>query len=587
MNTLVMMADDSDLYQVAFNTTFVHELFKSKNEPLIFDLIFRKKLNINVTHITKERAIDICDSQLKEKILYIMDSINIPDKPYSLKSRVKKDTFFGWVNRYLIYDSDESMIQRFKQEKHIPLKPRELIPVGQIEDIKGKFADVDNEKTFFLYFTFEGKKHEYEVETKEAMDLWVSVLSLGQAWATYRQKFLSNDEFGNSLGGQESRRILLEKGYIAKNIATKMYDTEKSKNLYLVASKIKKRVKVLQNIRKNSYEKKIQQEAGKVTIKDFDILKIIGKGAFGRVYKVRYKKDNIILAMKVLSKRNLIKKNQAKYALIEKKVLQENSSNNFLLTLHFAFQSNSNLFMVIDYCPNSDLTILLAQNNEEGLEEYVVRFYAAEILLALEDLHNRNILYRDLKPDNVLLDEDGHARLADFGLAAEKIKNNSTFAKSFCGSPIYLSPEILKRRKTNKISDYYTYGVVVYELLTGEPPFYCDDLDGLYRLIKKGNLKFPPERNFSPEIKDLISQLMSNNPKKRLGFVKGIKDIKGHPFFAQMDWVKLKKREIRPPYRFEHDDTMTDSILMIHDRQTKWKDSQMFNDFEFIHPKYL
>ena len=171
-------------------------------------------------------------------------------------------------------------------------------------------------------------------------------------------------------------------------------------------------------------------------------------------------------------------------------------------------------------------------------------------------------------------------------MAAERIKNNSTFAKSFCGSPIYLSPEILKKRKTNKVSDYYTFGVVLFELLTGEPPFYCDDLEGLYRLIKKGILKFPEDRNFSIEIKDLILKLMNNNPKKRLGFLGGIKEIKAHPFFKSLDWDKLQTREIRPPYRFEHDDTITDSVLKIPERTTR-NSRQMFKNFDFVHERYL
>ena len=127
--------------------------------------------------------------------------------------------------------------------------------------------------------------------------------------------------------------------------------------------------------------------------------------------------------------------------------------------------------MVIDFCPNEDLSVLLNKQPDLCLEERVVKFYMAEIILAIEDLHRRNYIYRDLKPENILLDESGHLKLADFGLAAENIRSANDFAKSFCGSPIYISPEILKSKRSYKTSDYYTIGVVMYELLTGDPPF--------------------------------------------------------------------------------------------------------------------
>lgn len=585
VHQLFKMATDKHLYAVTSGTTFVHELMRSKKEALILDLVFKKCLNVEVTHITNEKAIDVCSPEVRKKVQYVLESCQIPEKPISLISKVKKDTFFGLVSRFIIFDAEQGMFQRFKKEKHIPLKPRELIPVDKIDNIKGKYDEFENDRRFYISFEFEGEGHEYEVRNKDVMDLWTNVLKLGKIWTTFKSRFVVGDEFGKTLPGQELRKNLIQKGFLANNNPTKTINTKLVRDLSKTNQKIKKIMRKYQNIRKESYEEKVATPP-QITLEDFDVLKIIGKGAFGRVYKVRHKKSNSILAMKVLSKRQLIKKNQSKYALIEKNVLQENSCDNFLLTLHFAFQSASNLFLVVDYCPNSDLTILLAQNNEEGLEEYVVQFYGAEILLALEDLHRRDILYRDLKPDNVLLDQNGHARLADFGLAAEKIKNNSTFAKSFCGSPIYLSPEILKKRKTNKVSDYYTFGVVLYELLTGEPPFYCDDLEGLYRLIKKGNLKFPSDRTFSAEIQDLILRLMNNNPKKRLGFSGGIPEIKSHPFFQSLDWQKLQTREIKPPYRFEHDNTITDSILRIPERPNK-SSGQNFKEFEFVHPRYL
>lgn len=145
-----------------------------------------------------------------------------------------------------------------------------------------------------------------------------------------------------------------------------------------------------------------------------------------------------------------------------------------------------------------------------------------QIILAIEDLHKREYIYRDLKPENVLVDSEGYLKLADFGLAAKGIRTRQDYSTSFCGSPIYLSPEILKSKKTYKVSDYYTCGVMIYEMLTGTPPFYTDDINNLYNNIKKGGVSFPSDINISSSCKDIIRRLMRNNPKVRLGSKNGV-----------------------------------------------------------------
>lgn len=165
-------------------------------------------------------------------------------------------------------------------------------------------------------------------------------------------------------------------------------------------------------------------------------------------------------------------------------ILEKNKDNPFLLSLHFAFQDLNYLYMIVDYCPNGDLSMLLAKQPNHKLSEHTVQNYIAQIILALEDLHRRNFIYRDLKPENILIDKKGYLKLADFGLAANDIKSQNDFARSFCGSPIYLSPEILKSKRTYKVSDYYTLGVVMYELLCGEPPFFTEDINRLYSNIR-------------------------------------------------------------------------------------------------------
>lgn len=167
--------------------------------------------------------------------------------------------------------------------------------------------------------------------------------------------------------------------------------------------------------------------------------------------------------------------------------------------------------------------------------EEIARFYISELLLAIDYLHKLNVVYRDLKPENVLVAEDGHIKLADFGLAKDNIADNDK-AKSFCGSHAYLSPEVLTHKGASKASDIYGIGAVLYEFLTGEPPYYSDDIPTLYKNIKEGNLKFP--NYISEDAKNLLKRLLDRDPNKRLG-AKDKGDIKKDPFFRTVDWSTL------------------------------------------------
>ena len=171
--------------------------------------------------------------------------------------------------------------------------------------------------------------------------------------------------------------------------------------------------------------------------------------------------------------------------------------------------------------------------------------YLAEVLLALEDLHKRDIIYRDLKPDNIVFDQTGHAMVTDFGLSKEEVSDNS-MAKSFCGSPAYLAPEMLKRQGHGKSIDWYLLGVLLYEMLVGIPPYYSNNKDQLYDNIQRGPLKLP---NFlSEEARSLLISLLNRNPHKRLGAgPAGASDIKKHIFFRNIDWDMAERRELPVP----------------------------------------
>lgn len=197
---------------------------------------------------------------------------------------------------------------------------------------------------------------------------------------------------------------------------------------------------------------------------------LIGKGSFGEVYLVEKIDTKKLFAMKVLSKDKITGNNLVKYATAERNVLSI-TDHPFIVRLNFAFQNEDKLFLILDYCPNGDLSAYLDQ--EKRFSEEKAKIYICEILLALEDLHDRDIIFRDLKPDNVVIDSEGHALLTDFGLSKEGVFSNKA-AQSFCGSIAYLAPEMLQRTGHGKSVDWYLLGVLMYEMLVGLPPFFTN-----------------------------------------------------------------------------------------------------------------
>lgn len=280
---------------------------------------------------------------------------------------------------------------------------------------------------------------------------------------------------------------------------------------------------------------------------DFELLSQLGKGSFGEVFLVRRKTDQATFAMKVLRKDKIMNQNLVKYAMTERNVLSV-MRHPFIVALQAAFQTSEMLYLLLDYCPGGDMGWHLSR--EKRFSEHRARIYAAEVLLALEELHKRDIIFRDLKPDNVVFDSCGHALLTDFGLSKEGIQANDS-ARSFCGSLAYLAPEVLRREGHGKAVDWYLLGVLVYEMLVGTPPYFSRSREQLFHNIQYGELTLPT--GLSVPAKSLIAavraiQLLERNPRQRLGSgVRGAEDIKSHPFFSTVNWTAAYRKELRPP----------------------------------------
>lgn len=291
----------------------------------------------------------------------------------------------------------------------------------------------------------------------------------------------------------------------------------------------------------NDFGAKLNQ---KMTIDDFELLKVVGKGSFGKVMQVKKKDTGKIYAMKVLKKAHLVARKQVAHTQTERKVL-ENIDHPFIVSLRFAFQTEDKLYMVLDYFTGGELFFHL--KNTGRFSEERAKFYAAEIISALECLHKHTIVYRDLKPENVLLDEEGHIRLTDFGLSKESVAGNA-LTHTFCGTPEYLAPEVIHGAGYGKAVDWWSLGTLLYEMLTGLPPFYNQNLHVMYEKIIRAKLTFPSY--MSKEARDLLSGLLERDPKIRLGSGEtDAEEIKSHPFFADIDWTKLRDREIKPPFK--------------------------------------
>ena len=279
-----------------------------------------------------------------------------------------------------------------------------------------------------------------------------------------------------------------------------------------------------------------------LSIDDFDLLKVIGKGSFGKVMQVRKRDTNKIYALKAIRKSYIVSKSEVTHTLAERTVLAR-VDNPFIVPLKFSFQSPEKLYLVLAFINGGELFYHLQREGRFDLSRS--RFYTAELLCALETLHDFDIIYRDLKPENILLDYQGHIALCDFGLCKLNMKDQEK-TTTFCGTPEYLAPELLLGQGYTKVVDWWTLGVLLYEMLTGLPPYYDEDVPKMYKKILQDPLRFPD--NFDKDAKDLLIGLLCRDPKRRLGY-HGSDEIKSHPFFHQLSWKRLKMKGYIPPYK--------------------------------------
>eukprot|EP01006_Ploeotia_vitrea_P042258 TRINITY_DN66614_c8_g7_i1.p1 TRINITY_DN66614_c8_g7~~TRINITY_DN66614_c8_g7_i1.p1 ORF type:complete len:506 (+),score=291.17 TRINITY_DN66614_c8_g7_i1:168-1520(+) len=372
--------------------------------------------------------------------------------------------------------------------------------------------------------------------------------------------------------------------YLDKHMATKIHDMEerqerrdtleKQMDSMKLSADVKKKLVAKLNAEENAYAK---QPRRKMNIHDFDTLSVIGRGAFGEVRVAKKKDTGDVYAIKIMKKTEMVKKNQVAHIRAERDVLAL-ADNPWVVKLQYSFQDDKSLYLVMEYLPGGDLMTILMKY--DILTQEQTQHYIAETAMAIESVHQLNYVHRDLKPDNILLDREGHVKLSDFGLCKAFQENESVpfldqyreeakkgvdtvgempsfnnrnttwkskqnkrkLAYSTVGTPDYIAPEVFAQTGYGQECDWWSLGVIMYECLVGYPPFYADDPMSTCRKIVnfRKTLVFPAEANLSPEAVDLMKRLICK-AKDRLDF----EGIKKHPFFKGMDWDNLRTR--RPP----------------------------------------
>ncbi|KAH8416690.1 hypothetical protein KR222_007074 [Zaprionus bogoriensis] len=333
---------------------------------------------------------------------------------------------------------------------------------------------------------------------------------------------------------------------------------------------------------------------GKCSLMDFNFIKVLGKGSFGKVMLAEKKGTDEIYAIKVLKKDAIIQDDDVDCTMTEKRILALAANHPFLTALHSCFQTPDRLFFVMEYVNGGDLMFQIQKARR--FEAARAAFYAAEVTLALQFLHTHGVIYRDLKLDNILLDQEGHCKLADFGMCKEGIMNGILTA-TFCGTPDYIAPEILKEQEYGASVDWWALGVLMYEMMAGQPPFEADNEDELFDSIMHDDVLYPVW--LSREAVSILKGFLTKNPEQRLGCTGDENEIRKHAFFNKLDWKELEKRNIKPPFRpkmknprdannFDAEFTKEDPVLTpIGNDVIRCINQDEFAGFSFVNPKYV
>jgi protein kinase A len=314
-------------------------------------------------------------------------------------------------------------------------------------------------------------------------------------------------------------------------------------------------------------------------LRDFELKETLGTGTFGRVRLARHKTLDKYFALKALKKREVIRMKQVDHIMQEAAILSE-IHHPFVVNMLRGFQDEQRLYILLEYVVGGEMFTHLRKAGKFPLA--VAKFYTGEVMLALEYLHSLTIVYRDLKPENLLLDGNGHVKITDFGFAKKVAERTFTL----CGTPEYLAPEIIQNKGHGKAVDWWAFGILMYEMLVGYPPFFDESPFRIYEKILEGKLQFP--KWIDPRGMDLVKGLLQTDHTKRLGSLKrGVQDIRKHKFYQGVDWEVLLSRKIPAPIPVRvcsagdsrYFDRYPESVEVPNQAALSTKDQDLFKDF--------
>ncbi|XP_011162555.1 cAMP-dependent protein kinase catalytic subunit beta-like [Solenopsis invicta] len=312
-----------------------------------------------------------------------------------------------------------------------------------------------------------------------------------------------------------------------------MVDTEKERMF-------KEYDEILNDLKTTFMEKWKTQLDDNAKPDDFERFRTVGTGAFGRVVLVKHKLTSEYYAMKILDKAKLVKTKQVDHTRNEKRILQSISFP-FMVFMEFCFKDNSYVYMVLPFAQGGEMFTHLRRMGK--FDESLARFYAAQVVLALEYLHHCSLIYRDLKPENILIQTTGYIRMTDFGFC--KMVDGRTW--TLCGTPEYLAPEVILSKGYGKAVDWWSFGVLIYEMNAGYPPFYAHDPMKIYEKIVAGKYKFA--HHFGEELRDILKNILQVDLTRRYGNLKdGSMDIKRHRWFQSIDWIEIYHQKVQPSF---------------------------------------
>ncbi|CAD8054936.1 unnamed protein product [Paramecium sonneborni] len=524
--------------------TALHIAAKLDNEQIMELLLKHPNIDTNIKFKNK-RPIQIAGSMTKQLLMlqeriqksYILISNSFMNSDSLLHNQNQPQIIIGFAQKvgwlgfkyssnFLFLDPINGIFARYSNKEDYPFKPIQIIALELINSVK-----INNN----IYFS---KANYFYLEIKHSKN--------NVQWYCFRNAEIAQN-WRNKLIDAVKYYKHFQKQYKTCN---KKKDQKKTIQYFIYEMQLSNKIKILeyednqlliQNNNQNSSnflnfrpDQQFSYTKNQKKLSDFKILHCIGKGSFGYVFKVEF--ENRVYALKQQDKQRLKQSNNLQYVLTEVKIMRT-INHPFIVKYFMSFQTTKNLYLVLEFLQQGDLAMYMTRG--VILDEIVSKLLIGQIILAIEHLHKHNILYRDLKPENICISSDGYIKLIDFGLCKFITENELTF--TICGSPAYLAPEVLNNIGMSRSTDIYQIGLLLYEMLTGYPPFYTRDLNVLINKIKSEPIIIP--QNLSSDAQDILSSILKRSALERIS----LEQMKKHQFFKGLDWILLEKKEIKIP----------------------------------------